>query len=181
MLRFRLASSFAVLCAPAIASLILWLILRSLTGADTSAVPLAVSRCAAFDVYSQLGGGGACLTLGYAPKGDVAADAVATALASAAGWSMGTDVVGYTSAAEMAGAFYDNPLRQVDFAVVIDASAGADKVSYTCVLSPSCRRRRALLPCRDRCFFFALSPQALDQHVCRVQLRLCGLGRRVAV
>ena len=133
VLRFRLASSFAVLCAPAIASLILWLILRSLTGADTSAVPLGVSKCAAFDVYSQLGGGGACLTLGYAPKGDPAADAVASALASAAGWSLGSDIVGYASAAAMAGDFYDNPLRQVDFAVVIDASAGPDKMSYTCV------------------------------------------------
>jgi ABC-type multidrug transport system ATPase subunit len=126
ILQYRWQSSVLILSLPSLFILFLYLIVRSLSTLDTGLKPLVLSRCTAFDITSQpyapLEG---CITLAFAPSSDPSVAAIVQHLASATGLELGSDIVGFSSAQELAGWMYDHSSRQVDAAVVFTAASPA--------------------------------------------------------
>ena len=136
VLAYRWQFSLLILLLPSLFIAILYSITASLSGLDTSLHALALSQCTAFDITSQpYAPAEPCVTLAYAPTSDAGVQAIMQRLAASTGLRLGSDVLGFASAAELAGWMYDHASRQVDAAVVFTgdlaaAPPGAGQATY---------------------------------------------------
>lgn len=127
MIRYRVASSLAVVFLPAVALAALMALSNAIavqTGAPTQ---LALPRCTAFNIYyaPYAPADRPCVTVLFAPDDNAAFTDVMQRLASATGLRYGVDVVGASSATAAAHLLFDDATRQYDAAVVFAPNASA--------------------------------------------------------
>ena len=124
MIRFRVASSLAVVFLPAVFVGLLLALSNAVAAVTAPPVGLQLSRCTAFNVYSYpYKPGRACVTVLFAPNDAAPFTEVMQRVAAATGLQYGVDVVGVASASAAAQLLFDDPYRQYDAAVVFNPNA----------------------------------------------------------